>query len=532
MKSVGIICEYNPFHNGHLYHIKKVKELYPDYVVIAVINGDFTQRGDVSLIDKWQKTEVALNYVDLVVELPFVFGTQAADIFTKGGADILNALKVDAFVFGSESSDINKLRKIVEIQESMEYSDKIKQYLDEGLSYPTSLAKALKDLGIILLEDELRKGIKDTLNYFSDLNINIKIISGDNALTVKEVAKMAGVLNYEKYISMKNVTLEEIKDIVDEYTIFGRTTPDQKQEIIRCLQEKGHKVGYIGDGVNDTTSLRQADCSIAMNNGADSAKAVSDVILLDNDFSHLPLVFKEGRRVVSNIMRSVLLFLTKSFFIGIFSFLSVFMSTGLPIEIESIYIYEFISIALCGFLLSIQQTSPEPIKGDFVANVISKSVVFGALLTLSGLIPVIVNALVPGGIEHWASLIVVNVTISGLCVLLYICYPFKKYTVMVSCIGIILSILASLALPDVFFNPGYLKQANNLGEQFKLIFDDLFNLTLFKSFQYYEWIMVVIYLVIAPLLLIALMKLRSLIIKNKERIKSKFLKAIKGKVKE
>ena len=103
---------------------------------------------------------------------------------------------------------------------------------------------------------------------------------------------------------------------------------------------------------------------------------------------------------------------------------------------------------------------------------------------------------------------------------------------MVSCIGIILSILASLALPDVFFNPGYLKQANNLGEQFKLIFDDLFNLTLFKSFQYYEWIMVTIYLVIAPLLLIALMKLRSLIIKNKERIKYKFLKSIKGKVKE
>ena len=202
---------------------------------------------------------------------------------------------------------------------------KAREYQKEGFRV-LGFTSLDKDLGIILLEDELRKGIKDTLNYFSDLNINIKIISGDNALTVKEVAKMAGVLNYEKYISMENVTLEEIKDIVDEYTIFGRTTPDQKQEIIRCLQEKGHKVGYIGDGVNDTTSLRQADCSIAMNNGADSAKAVSDVILLDNDFSHLPLVFKEGRRVVSNIMRSVLLFLTKSFFIGIFSFLSVFMS--------------------------------------------------------------------------------------------------------------------------------------------------------------------------------------------------------------
>ena len=150
MKSVGIICEYNPFHNGHLYHIKKVKELYPNYVIIAVINGNFTQRGDVSLIDKWKKTEVALNYVDLVVELPFVFGSQAADIFTKGSTDILKALKVDAFVFGSESADIDKLRKIVQIQKSTGYNIKIKQYLSEGLSYPTSLAKALKDLGITL----------------------------------------------------------------------------------------------------------------------------------------------------------------------------------------------------------------------------------------------------------------------------------------------------------------------------------------------------------------------------------------------
>lgn len=150
MKSVGIICEYNPFHNGHLYHIKKVKELYPDYVIVAVINGNFTQRGDVSLTDKWKKTEVALNYVDLVIELPFVFGTQAADIFTKGSTDILNALKVDAFVFGSESSDIDKLKNIVKIQESTKYNEKIKHYLDEGFNYPTSLAKALKDLGITL----------------------------------------------------------------------------------------------------------------------------------------------------------------------------------------------------------------------------------------------------------------------------------------------------------------------------------------------------------------------------------------------
>lgn len=377
-----------------------------------------------------------------------------------------------------------------------------------------ALASVNKDYALIVLEDELRKGCKSTLKYFNDLGINIKIISGDNTLTVKEIAKMAGVFNYNKYISMENVKLEEIKDICENYTIFGRTTPDQKQEIIKCLQENKHKVGYIGDGVNDTTSLRQADCSIALNNGADSAKAVSDVVLLDNDFSHLPNVFKEGRIVVSNIMRSVLLFLTKSFFIGLFSLLSVFISTGLPIEIESIYIYEFISIALCGFLLSIQQTSPKAIEVDFVTNVLSKSIIFGILLTFSAFIPVIINAIVPQGIENWQILITLFITISGLTVLGYICYPFSKYTLSVFMIGVVLSLLCAIGLPDVFLNPGYLKGAGNLAEQLNLIFKDLFNLTLYTNFKYYDWIMLVLYIFISPFMLVGLMKLRSLIIKK------------------
>lgn len=211
MKSVGIICEYNPFHNGHLYHIKKVKELFPNYVIIAVINGNFTQRGDVSLIDKWKKTEVALNYVDLVIELPFVFGTQAADIFTKGGTDILKVLKVDAFVFGSESANIDKLREIVKIQECSQYNDKIKQYLDEGLSYPTSLAKALKDLGFIL-----EKSPNDLLaiGYIRNLDgVEIKAIKRTNDYHSLNLGKIASATSIrealKKGIDVKNAMPKE-----------------------------------------------------------------------------------------------------------------------------------------------------------------------------------------------------------------------------------------------------------------------------------------------------------------------------------
>ena len=122
MQITGIISEYNPFHNGHKYLIDEHKKRNPNTHFIAVMSGNFTQRGDFSLTDKYEKTMVALNYVDLVIELPFVFGTQSADIFTKGSADILNKLGVDAFVFGSESNDINKLKNIVQIQNSLKYN--------------------------------------------------------------------------------------------------------------------------------------------------------------------------------------------------------------------------------------------------------------------------------------------------------------------------------------------------------------------------------------------------------------------------
>ena len=148
MKSVGIICEYNPFHNGHLYHINKVKELYPDHTIVLVMSGNFTQRGDVSIINKWDKTEIALHYgVDIVVELPYVFATESADKFAKASIEILDQLNVDYIVFGSESNNIEKLKEIADIQlNNKKYDKLVKEYLSEGINYPTALSKAIYTL--------------------------------------------------------------------------------------------------------------------------------------------------------------------------------------------------------------------------------------------------------------------------------------------------------------------------------------------------------------------------------------------------
>lgn len=145
---VGIIAEYNPFHNGHLYHLNKVKELFPDHAIILVLSPTFTQRGIPSILNKWDKTNLALNYgVDLVVELPYPFACQSADFFAKGSIQILKSLNVSHLVFGSECNDIEVLTKIAKVQvKNKECDDLVKDYLQEGINYPTALSKAIKKL--------------------------------------------------------------------------------------------------------------------------------------------------------------------------------------------------------------------------------------------------------------------------------------------------------------------------------------------------------------------------------------------------
>ncbi len=147
MQKVGIICEYNPFHNGHLYHIQKIKEIFDDPTIILVMSSHYTERGNLSILNKWDKTEIALNNgVDLVVELPFEFSTQSSDIFAKGAVGILNHLKCEYIVFGSESNDIVKLNTLANIQNTIEYNYEVKKLMKQGTSYPKAASSALKHL--------------------------------------------------------------------------------------------------------------------------------------------------------------------------------------------------------------------------------------------------------------------------------------------------------------------------------------------------------------------------------------------------
>ena len=148
MKAIGLIAEYNPFHNGHLYHIKKIKEKYKDYTLILVMTGNFTERGDVSIIDKWKRKDIALKYgIDLVIELPFPFSTQSADFFAYGSVTLLEKLKVEKVIFGSESNNIEDLELIAKTQiENKLFDNLVSLYSKNGYNYPTALSKAIEDL--------------------------------------------------------------------------------------------------------------------------------------------------------------------------------------------------------------------------------------------------------------------------------------------------------------------------------------------------------------------------------------------------
>jgi len=221
MKSVGIICEYNPFHNGHLYHINKVKELFPNHTIILVMSGNFTQRGDVSLINKWDKTEIALNYVDLVIELPFIFSTQSADVFAKGAISILKEMDVKAIVFGSECNDINELKEIVKVQKKKNYNKIVKDYLDAGINYPTAMSKAVYDLSGIKINspnDLLGLSYMKYLDKTDIKAITIKRTNDFHDKTLNAISSATAIRealknkkNIKKYIPKE--TLKKLKNL-------------------------------------------------------------------------------------------------------------------------------------------------------------------------------------------------------------------------------------------------------------------------------------------------------------------------------
>ncbi len=312
-------------------------------------------------------------------------------------------------------------------------------------------------IALFILKDNIRKSAKDTITYFYENNLDIKIISGDNPLTVSYIASLCGVKDTDKYISLDNVKDEEIPSLVSSYTIFARVSPEQKKLIIEALQANNKKVGMTGDGVNDILALRKANASITFKKATDAAKACSDVVLMDDDFVHLKEVISQGRRVVNNIQRSATLFLMKTTCFVLLSLLLIPFKKGqMFFSVENIYLMQFSVIALAGFFLSLE-SSKEPIKGTFKDNVLIKALVSGTFMTFSALLPILINQislLTTGKVtfnnSNVSTMISLLTTISGLIVLITMTYPHNKYRKGVLIITFLSVIVVGLFSPTSF----------------------------------------------------------------------------------
>ena len=247
----------------------------------------------------------------------------------------------------------------------------------EGTPDGQALTESVIPMGLILLTNPIRRDAPETFRYFAQQGVTIKVISGDNPLTVSQIAAEAGIPGAENYVDASTLETEEaLRTAAEQYTVFGRVTPEQKRLLVRALQSAGHTVGMTGDGVNDVLALKEADCSVAMASGCDAAAQVSQLVLLESDFSAMPSVVAEGRRVVNNIQRSASLFLVKNIFSFLMAVFSACFMLNYPLEPAQISLISMFTIGIPGFFLALQPNT-EAIHGRFLSNVLIKALPAG-----------------------------------------------------------------------------------------------------------------------------------------------------------
>lgn len=228
-------------------------------------------------------------------------------------------------------------------------------------------------LAFLLLANPVREAAEETFRYFAEQGVEVKVISGDNPVTVSRVAKQAGIANADKYVDASELNSEQkMRAAVLNNTVFGRVTPNQKRKFVQILKDAGHTVAMTGDGVNDVLALKDADCSIAMASGSEAAAQASQLVLLESDFSCMPQVVLEGRRVVNNIQRSASLFLVKNIFSFLLSLISVVFMFTYPLEPSQISLISMFTIGVPAFFLALEPNKNR-IKGHFLTNMFLKA---------------------------------------------------------------------------------------------------------------------------------------------------------------
>ncbi|AEB76308.1 cation-translocating P-type ATPase [Clostridium botulinum] len=313
----------------------------------------------------------------------------------------------------------------------------------KGENLDEKLDGELEKVSLVFMEDIIRDNAMKTISYFNNENVTLKIISGDNPVTVSSIAKRVGVKNADKYIDARNLpeNEEELSKVVENTCIFGRVSPHQKKSIIKALRKNKHTVAMTGDGVNDVLALKEADCGIAMANGSDATKAVAQLVLMKSDFEALPHVVLEGRRLINNLEKVSELFISKTVYFMILSIIFALLLRPFPIIPIQLTLVGSISIGIPSFFLAISPNK-DIIKGDFLKRVLRFSIPNGILIGISTIIMFLFGYNQGLSLEQCRTLALVIFGILSLFVLLKVSRPLNLYRVAVVFSMVVLFIMA------------------------------------------------------------------------------------------
>ena len=337
------------------------------------------------------------------------------------------------------------------------------------------LPAGLRAVAAITLSDNIRPDAIETIKWFKANDVAVKVISGDNPVTVSEVARRAGITNAAQFISLEGLSDLEVEMAANQYTVFGRVTPEQKAILIRSIKKAGHTVAMTGDGVNDILAMKEADCAVSVASGSEAARNVSNLVLQDNNFASMPKIVNEGRRVINNVKNSSALYIMKTLLILILAVVCISLKSKYFFTTNNMLMFEFFVSAIPSAVLSLQPNSNR-VKGKFIPYVLSRSIPGALTMALSIMSLYVLHKTGLAGsfglvdangmdTPHYQALMMIALTFSGLVMLYRICQPFNvtRAVTFLIAVGCCIVFLIVPALGEMIFEVTYNNAVVHLG---------------------------------------------------------------------
>ena len=420
---------------------------------------DIFDKNENSLIDKKEDLKILAKYINTIEDKNITMDAIKEQLY---GISIEKLSNIEKENFNSKNKfsfikiDENVTYKLgaPEILLNKEYEELVNKRTKNGERL-IAFAEVKNDETIpilfISLKNEIRKNAKEIFEFFDNRNVQIRVISGDNPITVSSIAKQAGIKGYEKYIDCRELkNYADIQKAVKKYTVFGRVNPEQKRQIIKALKEQGLKVAMTGDGVNDILAMKEADCSIAIGSGSDAARGTAQVVLLDSDFGKMRNIVYEGRKNINNITRSASLFTYKNIFSLLLSIYSIIFAMQYPLEPNQVSLGSAFTIGIPAFLLTFEENQKKQQNGNFMRKVFTNSLPAAITSFLAIVAMVKFSDLFNVGVKEITTACSYLFFTGGFLILYKIIRPLNKYRTSVIFLCILGIILTINIMPNFF----------------------------------------------------------------------------------